>query len=1002
MKKVYLLAFLLISAIYNFAQVSVTATAATTGPTSYTTLKAAFDAVNAGTHKGIISITINGSTTETASAVLFASGTGSSSYTALSVKPTGGAASSITGNIAAPLIDLDGADNVTIDGLNTGNNALTISNTNTSGVTNTSTIRFIDDAVGNTITNTTILGASTSATLGTIYFAAGVTVTGNDNNTVSNCNIGDAAGSFPANAVYSVGSATAGQENSNITINNNNIYNFFHADIATVGILVSTGNTDWSISNNKLYQTATRTYTTSQTHRCIQVAAGNNYSVINNVIGYASPTATGVYTLAGTVATRFIGIDLAVGSTVASSVQNNIINSFSLATSSGASTVNGIWCAINVTSGDVNVGTLTGNTIGTTNGLSAIVANPTTAGAGVIPINSSSTGNIVIANNSIGGIDLLPSGVLSGSIQGIQSTGTAGSITISNNTIGNATANNIRVGNQGTTTGNGIVRGILNSNAGTIIIKGNTIRNLAHNSNNAVSLFRAVECQNGTASITNNNISNVTAFGTSVSVSTPEGVGILVTTALPGLIIDGNTISNLSVTNTSTTTGITLQGIYLGSTVTSVSVTKNKIYGFSNASNSASATVPSIVAGIYIRDAGVANPNILVANNMISFGNAQTTNTAFIGIWNAIASANGLTSKIYYNTVNIEGTVTAGTQPTFCYYRGDFSMVAFNAPIVDLKNNLFTNTRLNITGGKNYAISNGYGAASSSSVGWGSNASDYNILNADPSTIGYWSGDQSFAGWQTASSSDVHGLSGTGVTYLNSASDLHLVTTANIGVDGKATPLVSITGDIDNDTRNATTPDIGADEFTYNGSVPIVFEYFKGARQNSINLLNWKGSCSSSSVQFDIERSIDTRTFTSIGSFFATQSRCMQPFDFTDNAPKPGTNYYRLKMKEADGKISYSMIIAIINKESGFEIVSMMPTLVKHSNAVLNVTAAQKTMLSILITDASGRIVAQQNQTVTPGSNMLNLNLGNLSKGSYQLTGFTPDGQTRTIRFVKQ
>ena len=42
----------------------------------YATLKAAFDAINAGTHTGVINIGVCGDTTETASAVLNASGVG--------------------------------------------------------------------------------------------------------------------------------------------------------------------------------------------------------------------------------------------------------------------------------------------------------------------------------------------------------------------------------------------------------------------------------------------------------------------------------------------------------------------------------------------------------------------------------------------------------------------------------------------------------------------------------------------------------------------------------------------------------------------------------------------------------------------------------------------------------------------------------------------------------------------------------------------------------------
>ena len=47
-----------------------------------------------------------------------------------------------------------------------------------------------------------------------------------------------------------------------------------------------------------------------------------------------------------------------------------------------------------------------------------------------------------------------------------------------------------------------------------------------------------------------------------------------------------------------------------------------------------------------------------------------------------------------------------------------------------------------------------------------------------------------------------------------SATDLHLVPAGNALLDNMGTPVVGITIDIDCATRNVTTPDIGADEFS--------------------------------------------------------------------------------------------------------------------------------------------------------------------------------------------
>lgn len=997
MKQIYLLISSMFIASITFSQITVTATVGTTGPTTYTTLKTAFDAVNTGTHKGVVTITITGTTTETATAQLNASGTGSSSYTQLSFKPIGGMPSAVTGSITGPLIELNGADNVSIDGTNIDGNTLTLSNTNTGSSGNTSTIRFANDASSNIIKNTTILGASTSVTLGTVLFGTG-TATGNINDTINNCNIADAAGSFATNGIYSNGSTTAGMQNVAV-VTNNSIYNFFNAGLVSTGMLVEAGNTDWTITNNKFFQTATRTYTAGAIHRGIQVTSGNGYNITGNIIGYASATATGTYTMNGAFASRFIGIDLAVGNTKATSVQDNTFSNFLLSTTSNVSNTSGVWCAINVTAGDVNIGTLLGNNIGSTTATGSITVSPSVAGAAIIPINSSSTDTIVISNNTLGGIDLLPTGVFSGNIQSIQTTGTGGSITISNNTIGSTVANNIKIGVVGTTTGNGLVRGILNSNTGTITITGNTIRNLTHNSNNALALFRAIEAQQGETNISNNIITSITANGAATGALTPEGAGILATTAVNGLVISNNVISGLSVATTSATTGPVIMGIYLGSAVNGASVTRNKINEISNAGTSTSTTAPSIIAGIYLRDAGATNPNILVANNMVSLGTEQPTNTSIIGIWNGTSSANGLTARIYYNTVNIAGTVSVGAQPSFCYYRGDFGATAFATPIIDLKNNLFTNSRSGATG-KHYAIANGYPNIASSG-GWVATASDNNIFNANNATIGYWSGDVTFAAWKTASLGDDHSYSDVAITYASPSNDLHLVTSANLAADGKATPIASITIDIDNTTRSATTPDIGADEFVYGGVVPIKMEYFMGKKAGNGNLLNWKGSCSSSSLTFDIERSNDGSKFLRIGSFNASQSRCAQPFDFADNSPKPGINYYRLKMTEADGRVYYSIIIGVMNKEVGFEIINMMPSIVT-TNSILNVTTAQDTQLEITVMDMTGKVLIRQSRSIVSGSNTIPLSLSQLAAGTYQLIGTTPDGKNSLIRFIKQ
>lgn len=126
MRKI-LLSSLILFGLYANAQINVTASSGTTSAT-YTTLKGAFDAINAGTHQGAINLSITANTTETATAVLNASTT----YTSILIKPA--TAATISGSIASnPIVNILGS-NVTIDGsLATDGTSrdLTISNTST-------------------------------------------------------------------------------------------------------------------------------------------------------------------------------------------------------------------------------------------------------------------------------------------------------------------------------------------------------------------------------------------------------------------------------------------------------------------------------------------------------------------------------------------------------------------------------------------------------------------------------------------------------------------------------------------------------------------------------------------------------------------------------------------------------------------------------------------------------------------------------------------------------
>lgn len=198
----------------------------------------------------------------------------------------------------------------------------------------------------------------------------------------------------------------------------------------------------------------------------------------------------------------------------------------------------------------------------------------------------------------------------------------------------------------------------------------------------------------------------------------------------------------------------------------------------------------------------------------------------------------------------------------------------------------------------------------------------------------------------------------------------------------------------------------GFSEFAIGGeslvALPITIEYLRGTKQGGKNVLDWKVSCyNSPSVTLSLERSADGRKYNPISTTTETAARCLQPFNYRDMAPLAGINYYRLKSADVDGKVSYSNVVALLNKDKGFEIVNLAPNPVMDE-ATLNVTSAEKTIIEIVVSDLNGKQISKQRISLIAGNNLVPLSLRNVAAGTYQVTGLTADGQLRSLRFVKQ
>lgn len=187
--------------------------------------------------------------------------------------------------------------------------------------------------------------------------------------------------------------------------------------------------------------------------------------------------------------------------------------------------------------------------------------------------------------------------------------------------------------------------------------------------------------------------------------------------------------------------------------------------------------------------------------------------------------------------------------------------------------------------------------------------------------------------------------------------------------------------------------------------LPVTINYFRGIKQGNDHLLSWKINCNTTpGITMTLERSDKANTgFIPIAAIATDAIRCAQPFDHRDVAPLKGMNYYRLKITDNNGKITYSSTIALLNAVSGSELVSIAPNPVSSNGSFrLNVASAKATKMELIIVDMQGRKVQQQNISLIAGHNSIDMNVGKLSPGTYYIRSLDIDAEQKTLRFVKQ
>ena len=112
--------------------------------------------------------------------------------------------------------------------------------------------------------------------------------------------------------------------------------------------------------------------------------------------------------------------------------------------------------------------------------------------------------------------------------------------------------------------------------------------------------------------------------------------------------------------------------------------------------------------------------------------------------------------------------------------------------------------------------------------------------------------------------------------------------------------------------------DISNQNFEITRSLPVTLISFEGREVEKTANLNWQTSSEANASHFEIERSMDARTFKNIGIVKASgTSLTAQKYAFKDTefATFAARAYYRLRMVDQDGTYAYSRLVSLGSSE---------------------------------------------------------------------------------------
>jgi hypothetical protein len=183
--------------------------------------------------------------------------------------------------------------------------------------------------------------------------------------------------------------------------------------------------------------------------------------------------------------------------------------------------------------------------------------------------------------------------------------------------------------------------------------------------------------------------------------------------------------------------------------------------------------------------------------------------------------------------------------------------------------------------------------------------------------------------------------------------------------------------------------------------LPIKLKSFT-AIKNSVNnvLINWSSENENNLNNYQVQRSNDGKKFTDLANsvLAAKNTSISSNYSIIDNSPLSGYNYYRLKITEKSGTVTYSNVVFAKNSKTGASVIKVFPN-PTADYLQIEAKSSLDTRSTISIINANGATL-KSGQYNFSNQAVVTLNIKQLPAGKYFLKTVIDKVETTTL-FIK-